>query len=951
MKRAFFCPSRAFVRILSTVITIWMLMVAGAWGATAPAGLFSLPLNQILVPEPPNLFQFVKNKPAAILLGKALFWDMQAGSDGVQACGSCHFHAGADNRLKNSVNPGTRAVPVDTTFQVRGPNDILLQTDFPFHQRQNPDFKASPVIRDANDVVGSQGVKLADFVAINAGSAVDIETPVNDTIFHVGGVNMRQVTARNTPSVINAVFNFNNFWDGRAHFIFNGVNPFGPQDTTAGVWFSDAAGIITKQKIEIEMASLASQATGPPLDTTEMSFRGRTFPQLGRKMLSLTPLGKQVVHPNDSELGIVSRADLLPDGSITGGKGLSINYTQMIKSAFLDKFWNSNQLTPEGFTQMEANFSLFWGLAIQLYEATLVSDQTPFDRLLGGDSTALTAQEEIGMNIFFGAGKCNVCHAGTELTTATATTARFVTNLDNGLIDQMPVASGLNTIYDIGYNATGVRPMTNDIGRGGNSPFFNPLTGLFTPLSFCAMAELQANPPLLGGNKLPFASIVLPLQIPFNFPISNNAAFKVPGLRNVELTAPYFHDGSVMTLEDLVDFYTRGGNFPSVTDNPHLDFNMTEIGTLQNDPGKMAAMVAFMKTLTDERVRNEAGPFDHPEIFIPNGDPEVMIRLPAKDLNGVAAPSLPIVTLIPVTSPTGQTNQLISGTKESGATIQVKVNNGQAFPADTATDTTWSTTVTGFVSGNNTVTITATDVAAGVTTLTSNILVNVPTFTIRSGAGPNGSIVQAGVTTLPSGANRTYTITPNPGFTVSALSVDGVVLAGATTHTFTNVSANHYINAYFAPAVPLTITATAAGVNGSISPAGATTVTSGSNQTYTITPNTGFMVTALSVDGVILPAASSHTFSNVQAKHYINAYFGPIPATVTITATAGLNGSISSAGATQVAGGSNQTYTITPNLGFAVAALSVDGVVLPGATSYTFTNVTGNHYINAYFRP
>ena len=43
-----------------------------------------------------------------------------------------------------------------------------------------------------------------------------------------------------------------------------------------------------------------------------------------------------------------------------------------------------------------------------------------------------------------------------------------------------------------------------------------------------------------------------------------------------------------MTLEDVVDFYTRGGNFPAANID-HLDFNMTEIGTLQNAPDKMAA--------------------------------------------------------------------------------------------------------------------------------------------------------------------------------------------------------------------------------------------------------------------------------------------------------------------------------------------------------------------------
>ena len=762
MKRGSIMKSRTTIRLLAVALICTWIPTVAAWGASPPAALFAQPLNQIPVPEPPNLFQFVKSKSAAIKLGKAFFWDMQAGSDGIQACASCHFHAGVDNRLKNTVNPGARGG--DSTFQVRGPNDTLQLTDFPFHQRQNPDFQASPVIRDFNDVVGSQGVKLTDFVAINAGSAGDSGTPVADTVFQAGGVNMRQVTARNTPSVINAIFNFNNFWDGRAHFLFNGVNPFGPLDTTAGVWFSDAAGNLTKQKISIEMGSLASQATGPPLDTTEMSFRGRTFPQLGKKMLSLTPLGKQVVHPDDSVLGPNSRAVAQQNGTITGQPGLNSTYDQMIRDAFVDTFYKSGQLTTDGFTQMEANFSLFWGLAIQLYEATLVSDQTPFDRLLGGDSTAITNQQEIGMNIFFSTGKCDACHAGTELTSATATAAAFVTNNANGLIDQM-VAGDRDAIYDIGYNSTGVRPMAEDIGRGGDSPFTNPLTGLFTPLGFCALAELQA----LGN--LPFPSIVLPDQLPVNFPVSNNGAFKVPGLRNIELTAPYFHDGSVMTLEDVVDFYTRGGNFPSLTASPDLDFNITEIGSLQNAPDKMAAMVEFFKSLTDERVRNHSAPFDHPELFIPEGADaggnDIMTRIAARDAFGNAAPTIAL-TLDPVATPTNLTSQIIGGTKEIGATILISINNGTPLPPDTVTDIAWSTTIAGLADGNNVITVTAN----ATTTITTNITVDrtLPALTLAPVTSPTASAVQTISGTVEPG------ITPLVSVNTSA--IVGPVTAG-----------------------------------------------------------------------------------------------------------------------------------------------------------------------------
>src|SRR5690242_7841041 len=58
------------------------------------------PLRIVPVPQPDQLDQFVADRAAAIRLGKALFWDMQVGSDGIQACGTCHFHAGADSRTK-----------------------------------------------------------------------------------------------------------------------------------------------------------------------------------------------------------------------------------------------------------------------------------------------------------------------------------------------------------------------------------------------------------------------------------------------------------------------------------------------------------------------------------------------------------------------------------------------------------------------------------------------------------------------------------------------------------------------------------------------------------------------------------------------------------------------------------------------------------------------------------
>jgi cytochrome c peroxidase len=613
----------------------------------APPGLN--PLNQTAVPEPPNLFLFVRNKLAAIRLGKALFWDMQVGSDGIVSCATCHFSAGADSRKKNQLNPGTNAG--DTLFGNNriggydypqfGPNYALQPNDLQLHERQYPShLQSDPILRDTNDVVSSQGVRLSQFVAVVPGSAVDEVTPIPDEIFHHPDSNApfhntRRVEPRNTPTVINAVFNFTNFWDGRANFLFNGENPFGPADPDAGVWFSDPLQGLVKRPVTIPFASLASQAVGPPLSDFEMSARGRTFPDIGRKMLSLTPLGRQLVHPGDSVLGHLSRASMQPDGTVTDVKGLNVTYRKMIEDAFQQNLWNSPDLTPDGFTQMEANFSLFFGLAVQLYEATLVSDQTPFDHWLAGDANALNDQEKLGFALFSGIGNCTVCHLGIELTTASATAAAFTNNFLNLTIELMFVSDGTQVIYDEGFINTSTTPTSDDVGRGGTAPFVNPLTGEPYPLSFSSLAKLHRQ------GLLPFETPILPLFLPANMPFSAKGCFKVPGLRNVALTAPYFHNGSIKSLEDVVDLYVRGGNFPTENlddldpivgaGNPLLRGRGLETEVLHD------ALVAFLKSLTDPRVVAESAPFDHPEIFIPEGDPEILLRLPARDADGKAA--------------------------------------------------------------------------------------------------------------------------------------------------------------------------------------------------------------------------------------------------------------------------------------------------------------------------
>jgi cytochrome c peroxidase len=499
-------------------------------------------LKRVSVP-PPDVSGYVADPNLLVVLGKALFWDMQLSSDGRVACATCHFHAGADHRVQNQLsNPLGSFVP----------NYILTLDDFPFHRLADANDNRSTVLRDSGQRGGSSGMFRRLFSAAGAGDAADTGQDAADLpAFSLAGLNVRQVTIRNTPTIINSVFNFRNFWDGRASNIFTGLTPFGDSDTRANVVrFRD--GQLAAEKIRIQNASLASQAVGPPVSNIEMAYDGRTWAMLGHRILAMRPLALQNVAPDDSALGPFANA---------GGRGLlpQYQYRDLVEAAFLPDWWSG------GPDQQESNFAMFFGLAVQAYEATLIADDTRFDRFEDGDRSALTAIEQAGMQVFGGGrADCTECHTGPEFTLSSYT----------GVAARGPIDRGRGNGVDTGFFRTGVRPIGDDSALGGLDDFGNPF----------AIATTAAV----------------------------NGAFRVPGLRNVEFTGPYFHNGGQSTLEQVVDFYGRGGDFPDGGVGP-------DIRPLGLSASEKASLVAFLKSLSDDRVRFERAPFDHPELCVPIG--------------------------------------------------------------------------------------------------------------------------------------------------------------------------------------------------------------------------------------------------------------------------------------------------------------------------------------------
>jgi cytochrome c peroxidase len=683
------------------------LTALGIAKPVAAIGFGPLPasLKGVPVPPVPGLLDgnspIIQDQSMAIALGKALFWDTSIGSDGM-ACASCHFHAGADTRSKNQLAPGGKfsTLPTAQTFQptasgkTGGPNYSVNSADFPFYQLSDPLDPGSTLLFQSDDVFGSSGTFSGNFSAVLANNFALASTDSNDIcqrsadpIYHVGSTGTRKVTPRNTPTVVNAIFNYRSFWDGRANNVFNGSSPWGDRDPNAGVWVNSGKSAIVKQRLELINSSIASVTMAAPIDITEMSCASRTFPDLGRKMLNRYALANQVVHYQDSVLGPLSNSNGLNDPNNLQ-TGLYYTYRDLVMMAFnpiyqgsrpnASQFGSPTAAGSVAYNQTEANFSMFFGLALQMYISTLVSDDSPFDksaRDANGLPTALSASALNGLDQFRN-NSCAICHIGATFTSATvASNAQLVQTqpqafgspdmvikTSSSVVNRLQSVAG-STLIDTGFSSTGVSPDGADLGLGGVDAFGNPLAFSLQYLQYLAGNSA-------GVFDSAVASTVKPcnFQLAFavNIPVANkglftqtdgitpqalgssgcitpsfgyqptaaavkkalaqtnsaktlavvNGMYKIPSLRNIELTGPYMHNGSMSSLEQVLEFYARGGNFAPQGKNFAFVFQNSDLGA---NAQTRADIITFLKTLTDDRVRYERAPFDHPGITITHG--------------------------------------------------------------------------------------------------------------------------------------------------------------------------------------------------------------------------------------------------------------------------------------------------------------------------------------------
>jgi cytochrome c peroxidase len=191
--------------------------------------------------------------------------------------------------------------------------------------------------------------------------------------------------------------------------------------------------------------------------------------------------------------------------------------------------------------------------AIASFERTLVAGNSPFDRYFyGGDKTAMSPAAIRGLDVFINQGRCVSCHV-IEQTQALFTDNRF--HMIGSGASQMP------------KNLDELAAAVEDVKKRG------------------------ADIAVLSNEKTSSVG-----RYAVTLDLTDIGAFKTPTLRNVDLTAPYLHDGSLKTLEEVVQFYNNGGREKETDPVPELLSG--GIRPLNLSKEQEADLVEFLKALT-----------------------------------------------------------------------------------------------------------------------------------------------------------------------------------------------------------------------------------------------------------------------------------------------------------------------------------------------------------------
>jgi cytochrome c peroxidase len=253
------------------------------------------------------------------------------------------------------------------------------------------------------------------------------------------------------------------------------------------------------------------------------------------------------------------RADTLEEQAIQP----LINPLEMGNQSY-DEVVNRLRAIPEYATEFKVVFGAevrieMVGKAIAAYERTLVSGDSPFDRFIAGDQSAISEAAKRGFALFRGKARCSRCHT---------------------FNDALPLFTDFN------YHNTGV---------AANHPNFEKLSRRAYEVAETDRAKEVIDKLATedGGQELG--------RVLITYQVFDIGSYRTPSLRNIALTAPYFHDGSAKTLVDVVRFYNEGGR-----QNINREWDLNALALTVDE---QLDLVAFLESLTGKipNVGSDAG--------------------------------------------------------------------------------------------------------------------------------------------------------------------------------------------------------------------------------------------------------------------------------------------------------------------------------------------------------
>ena len=196
------------------------------------------------------------------------------------------------------------------------------------------------------------------------------------------------------------------------------------------------------------------------------------------------------------------------------------------------------------------------------------------------------------------------------------------------------------------------------------------------------------------------------------------------------------------------------------------------------------------------------------------------------------------------------------------------------------------------------------------------------------------------------GSEKIFKITPETGFKVKDVMVDGVSAGSVPEYKFSNITRGHSISVTF-EVITYTISGSA-GTGGAISPHGQVTVDYGTDFTFIISPDEGYMVSEIKINNNRVGKASEYTFTNVTSDNSIYVVFALLQ-TYQINAVTGIGGTIDPPGSKTVIEGTDHVYRIIPDFNYRIEEVIVDNKKLGAVSEYIFEDVTKDHNITVIF--